>query len=200
MPEINQSPRFRRTPLKQQGVATVEFALVALIFFLLFFGIVEIARAMYICNTLQEVTRRAAALAVNTDFSNATAMQHVREQAIFRAAPGLLVFADPVTDQHIKIDYLQIPSNTTVPISITGALPSNPQENRVNCAINPNAANCIRLVRVRICSFGGNSDTCNPVPYKTLVSLVPFVFSLPSSTTIATVETLGMPPGIPCGC
>src|SRR5690606_27558718 len=121
---------------------------------------------MYLINTLQEVTRRAAAYAVNTDFSDGTAMQQVRERAIFRTSPGMLVFGDPVTDQHIKIDYMRIPSNTTMPVSIGSAMPESPQENRVNCAINQNATNCIRLVRVRICLPRGDSETCDPVPYR----------------------------------
>ena len=200
MPAINEFPIARRPPMKQQGVAAVEFAIVAMIFFVLFFGIVELARAMYICNTLQEVTRRAAALAVNTDFSDATAMQQVRERSIFRDSPGLLVFADPITDQNIKIDYLQIPATSSEPVSMGAALPSSPQVNRVNCATNPNATNCIRLVRVRICLPDGNSATCTPVPYKTLTSFIPLPFSLPFATTVAKVETFGMPPGMPCAC
>ncbi|MDT1883665.1 pilus assembly protein, partial [Acinetobacter baumannii] len=60
---------------RQQGVAAMEFSLVAIVFFLMFFGMLELTRAMYIVNTLQEVTRRAAALAANSDFSDAAAMR-----------------------------------------------------------------------------------------------------------------------------
>lgn len=197
MSAINRSHRLNPEPSKQHGVAAVEFTVVSMIFFLLFFGIVELARAMYLCNTLQEVTRRAAALAVNTDFSDATAMQEVRERAVSRNSPGLLALGDPITDQHVKIDYIHIPSNSTVPAPIAGALPANPQENRLNCARDLNAANCIRLVRVRICLSGGSSNACERVPYRALVSLIPFSFPLPISTTIATAETLGLPPGTP---
>jgi hypothetical protein len=35
------------------------------------------------------------------------------------------------------------------------------------------------------------------VPYQPLASFVPFSFGLPSATTIARAETLGMPPGVP---
>jgi len=184
----------------QRGVAAVEFGLVAIIFFLLFFGIVELARAMYVMNTLQEVTRRAAALAVNTDFSNGPAMQRVRERAIFRDSPGVLLLSDPVSDRHIRIDYLRIPSGAaTMPVPI-GTMPDSPQANRINCTSNPYATNCIRLVRVRICLPGGEPESCDPVPYRGLVALIPFAFPLPLSSTVATVETLGMPPGEPCGC
>src|SRR5438067_2296548 len=103
-----QSLRVPSTTRKERGVSAVEFALVAPVFLLFVFGIIEFARAMYICNTLQEVTRRAAASASTTDFSDSTAMQHVRERAVFRNSPGGLAFADPVTDEYLKIDYMSI--------------------------------------------------------------------------------------------
>ena len=53
----------RRT--SQAGTTAVEFAITSIFFFLLVFGILELARIMYVFNTLQEVTRRAAAAAVN---------------------------------------------------------------------------------------------------------------------------------------
>ena len=106
MSETNPSWQRLANRRKQHGVAAVEFSLVAILFFTLVFGIIEVARAMYICNTLQEVTRRAAALATNADFRNDATMQGVRERAIFRNSPGLLVFAEPITDQHINIDYM----------------------------------------------------------------------------------------------
>jgi hypothetical protein len=197
--------RVPATRTREQGVAAVEFALVAMLFFLLFFGIVEIARAMYICNTLQEVTRRAAALAATTDFSSATAMQRVREQAVFRESPGFLVFAQPVTDDHVKIDYMSIRKDgttlTMTPIP-TGSLPSSPTANYANCLKDPYGNDCIRLVRVRVCEPGGG-DACDPVPYQSLVSLVTMAFGLPQSTTIVNAETLGLPEGVPtdpCGC
>jgi hypothetical protein len=197
----NANIRLRR----EQGVAAVEFALVAVVFFLFVFGIVEIARAMYICNTLQEVTRRAAALAATADFSSATAMQHVREQAVFRASPGGLMFAQPVTDDYVKIDYLSIHkdgstlSMTPIP---TGSLPGSPAVNYANCLKDPYGSDCIRLVRVRVCQPDG-SDTCTPVPYQTLLSMIALTFGLPVSTTIVNAETLGLPEGLPpdpCGC
>ena len=183
-------------PTRQRGVAAVEFSVVAVIFFMLFFGIVDIIRALYICNILQEVTRRATALAVNTDFTDAAAMTRVRTLAVFRTTPGMLAFADPISDAHVKIDYLQIPA-TANPAPIGTGLPESPQQNRINCTSNPNAANCIQLVRVRICRPGGASDACDPVPYQTLASFIPFSFGLPTATTIARAETLGMPPGVP---
>jgi hypothetical protein len=195
--------RVRPRPRKERGVSAVEFALVAPVFFLVVLGIIEFARAMYICNTLQEVTRRAAAFAATTDFSDSTAMQHVRERAVFRNSPGLLAFADPVSDDHVKIDYMSIQKSgttlTMVPIS-AGSLPGSPAVNYANCLKDPYGSDCIRFVRVRVCTPDGSSS-CTPVPYKSLISLVPLPFNLPQSTTVVNAEALGMPEGTPpCGC
>lgn len=195
MSAINRSRPSLLERRKQQGVAAVEFSLIAILFFTLVFGIIEVARAMYICNTLQEVTRRAAALAANTDFSDQAAMQNVRERAIFRNDPGFLVFAEPITDQHINIDYMRVRRDGTALTMARipeGSLPSDAAGNIANCSRDPYGESCIRLVRVRVCQEG-SGETCTPVTYKTLVSLVPLPFGLPRSTTIANAETLGRP-------
>jgi hypothetical protein len=48
---------------RQKGLYIVEFALVAGLFFVLLFGIIEFARALFTWNTLTEATRRGARLA-----------------------------------------------------------------------------------------------------------------------------------------
>ena len=175
----------------------MEFALVAIVFFTVLFGMIELARAMYICNTLQEVTRRAAAAAVNTDFTIPGALSQVQQRAVFRSDRGMLAFADPVTDEHIRIDYMSIArtGNALQAQPIT-AMPSGPGDNRVNCAADPNGPSCIRLVRVRVCapSGSGGGAACGAVPYKTIVSLIAMPFALPTSTTIMPAETLGLAP------
>jgi hypothetical protein len=199
MQAIERRFHFRSSWRKQQGVAAVEFSLVAMAFFIVFFGVVELARAMYICNTLQEVTRRAAALAANTDFSNPAALQNVREQAVFRGSPGYLVFAEPVTDSHVKIDYMWIQRNgtsMTMEAIPSGSLPASPAANVANCMRDPYSQSCIRLVRVRVCQ-ADDGGVCTPLTYRTLVSLIPFPFSLPAATTIVNAETLGMAAGVP---
>lgn len=183
----------------QRGTAAVEFAAVAVVLFTLFFGVLEIARATLVCNTLQEVTRRAARLAAVTDFSDPAALQRVRERAVFRDDPGGLVFAEPVTDQHVKIDYLAIRESgsvlTMVPIP-TSQLPASPAANIANCLRDRYGGDCIRFVRVRIC-LADDDGGCNHVPYRSLFSFVVFGFMLPESTTIVNAETLGLPDGVP---
>jgi hypothetical protein len=56
---------------RQRGAAVVEFALVAMIFFMLLIGIFEFGRLMFTWNTAVEATRRGARLAVVCDMDNA---------------------------------------------------------------------------------------------------------------------------------
>ena len=60
-----------------RGAAAVEFALVSLVFFTLFFGLMEMARLMFYWNTAAEVTRLGARMAVVCD-PNATSIGAVR--------------------------------------------------------------------------------------------------------------------------
>ena len=48
----------------QQGMATVEFALVALVLFTMILGVIEIGRAFFVTSLLDEATRRGARVAV----------------------------------------------------------------------------------------------------------------------------------------
>lgn len=50
-------------PRRQRGLYTVEFAIVAGIFFVLLFGAFEVARLFWVLDTLTEVTRRGARVA-----------------------------------------------------------------------------------------------------------------------------------------
>jgi hypothetical protein len=61
---------YRPGPSRQRGAAVVEFALVAMIFFVLLIGIFEFGRVMFTWNTAVETTRRGARLAVVCDMDN----------------------------------------------------------------------------------------------------------------------------------
>ena len=179
----------------QQGAVAVEFGLVIVAFFIVVFGIIEIARLMFLFNTLQEVTRRAAAAAANTDFTNISRLNQVRQNAIFRSSAGGLVLMQELTDQSIRIDYLSVsrdPDGTLkmVPIQAS-SLPTSPAENRRGCLINPNSASCIRIVRARVCQ-SGISPGCEPMQFQSLVPLLNFSMPLTRATTLAKAQTLGI--------
>lgn len=189
-----------RPPKPSAGVAAVEFALLALGFFTLTLGIIEVTRMLYVFNTLQEVTRRAAAGAAVVYARNAEALSEVRHSAIFEADSGHLPLISTVTEESVRIDYMALTRDSLGAMTMTeipeSALPSCAGQNRQICTSNPNAPNCIRFVRARICD-PSNSGTCNAVRSDMLIPLVNLNLALHKATTIATAESLGYSPGDP---
>ncbi|OEZ63175.1 TadE family protein [Duganella sp. HH105] len=186
--------------MKTRGIVTVEFSLIALVFFTLLYVVMEVARAMYLLNTLQEVTRRAAAMAAVSDFSSASVMSQVRQSALLRTGPGTLTMGQPVSDAHVQIDYLALTragngALTLTPIP-TASLPACVARARLNCIADPNGASCIRFVRARVCTPNGNGG-CDALAYQTMVPLFSVAGALPVATTIAKAESLGLLPGSP---
>lgn len=183
---------------KQAGVAAVEFAMLAVIFFTFVFGIIEIARLLYVFNTLQEVTRRAAGAATSIYATDSDAIARVRQYAIFRDTPGGLILAPPVTDQHVRLEYLRF-DLSVIP---SGTLPANAAANRGLCMMNPRAANCIRFVQAQVCD-PAETGRCNPVRFQMLLPLIDLRMPLHKATTIAPIESFGyvpgtLPPSCPC--
>ncbi len=72
---------------KEKGASMVEFAIIALVFFMLLFGIIEFARALFTYNTLVEATRRGARVAAVCPITD-NAKTMVRQATIFNASPG----------------------------------------------------------------------------------------------------------------
>ena len=183
----------------QSGVAAVEFSLVAIIFFTIVFGILELARVEYLLNTLEEVTRRAAAAAANVNYTDPDAIKKVQAYAVFRDSPGPLVLGDPVTADNVKIDYLSV-SNVTWKLNHVSSPPACPAGNRLKCMTDPNSDTCIRFVRARVCASMDDAGNCTPMKY---VVVFPFLdltgIKVPPAETIVPVGSLGeTPSSIPC--
>ena len=185
---------------KQDGVAAVEFAVVAMLFFLIVFGIIEFCRAMYMYNTLAEVTRHAAAAAANISFNDKDGLDLARKRAVLDEDNGNLPFGSPITYRNVHIDYMYLPPKAfALQIIAAGSLPTCPVKNRVNCMSDPNGTSCIRAVQARICKEDSGSETCTPVDYESLIPLIKLPLLLPTSPTIVTAETLGYKTGdVPC--
>ena len=184
---------------RQAGTVAIEFALVAIAFFTVVFATLELARMEFLLNTLEEVTRRAAAAAANVDFRDATALQNVRADAVFRNSSGPLALGAPVTSENVKIDYLSVSRATWNPAHMS-SLPSCPARNRLNCITDPNADNCIRFVRARVCASMDGAGNCDTLPYQ---MMFPFFdlsgMKLPSAETIVPAGSLGATAGaMPC--
>lgn len=173
----------------------MEFALLVLIFFALVFGVLEIARLIYLFNTLQEVTRRAAVFAMNSPFDQ-SAQDNVRKQALFQDSNGNLVLGAPVTFEHLRLEYLSLSRNDGGPLLLqpVAPLPASPAANRLNCLADPYGANCIRYIRVQVCQPGPGN--CARVPYRTLFPLIDFsLVGLPRAQTFVPAQSLGYTAG-----
>lgn len=189
------SPRSFPRPRRQAGTAAIEFALVAMVFFTFVFGIIEVSRLLFVFNALQEVTRRAAEAAVNVYPRDTDGIAQLKQWAVFRSSPGELVLGSPVSDGHVRLDYLAY-DLSVIP---KGAWPSCAAQNRQICMANPQSSSCIRFVQVRICD-PAQADNCKRVVSRMLVPIVSLNVPLPRAETIAPVETLGYRAGTPpCG-
>lgn len=187
-----------RPKTAQRGVAAVEFALVAMPFILLMFGVMEFGRLLYLWNTVQEVTRNAARQAVVTDFTNTTAIAAIKRSAVFRTTDGPLPAAAELTNARVNIRYLNAAGDLPSP------MPLSPGDNISACLDSERVAECIRFVEV--CVSVGN--TCQP---DQSISFIPMIslfsqsgtyssdltgLKIPMSTVRMPAESLGFQPDI----
>ena len=194
-------PSRRRS--SQMGVATVEVAILIGFFFTVVCGTIEVARLLYVYNTLQEVTRRAAKELVNMEpaAADSSTILAARRRAIFQTSGDTLALAAPIGIDHVRVDYQSLVRDASGSLTrvATSPVPACAAENRRICLADPNDPSCIRFVRVRICEPDG-SNSCNAVSFNVLLPLVPLNIKLPISSTVATAESLGFVPGMNTSC
>jgi hypothetical protein len=150
---------------RQQGLATVEFAIVASLVLTMIFGVIEVARAYYVYSMLDDVARRGARLA---------AVCPVNDPAVPRLAiynnsgnAGNSPLVKDLTPEHVVIEYLDAGNNIV-------ATPANPA-----------SFVQIRYVRARIVGF----EHLAVLPWllgTTGIQMPEFVSTLPR-------ESLGIP-------
>jgi Flp pilus assembly protein TadG len=87
---------------RELGAATVEFAIVGALLFVLLFGAIEFGRAMFVANALAEGTRRGARVAAVCPVGDPRPAQ----VAIFADAGGNSLIAPGVTTANIEVSYL----------------------------------------------------------------------------------------------
>jgi Flp pilus assembly protein TadG len=176
----------RRAP--QRGTTAVEFAMVAVVFFLFLFGMIEMSRALYLWSTMTTVTNRAARAAAITSPTDAAAKDLLRQRAMFVTSAGQeMILGGGIKPGNLTIDYLQGDASTVI------ATPPCPADNVVNCLNDPNGATCVRFVRVRLCLAG---TSCSRVPYTPMVALPgldALRISMPYFTAVAPIEPLAIP-------
>jgi Flp pilus assembly protein TadG len=92
------------TPVRQRGVAAVEFAVVASLFFMVLFGAMEMGRLLWTWNAAVEATRLGARMAVVCDVGEPNIIARMQER---------LPYLQP---SNVTIDYLnpgQAPNTCT---------------------------------------------------------------------------------------
>jgi hypothetical protein len=189
------SPRAR----PQRGAATVEFALLAIVFFMVLLGIMEFGRLMYVWNTTQEVTRRAAREAVVRDFS-AAETSAIKRESIFQGGTSGTVYLPAgieITNTTVKIVYLTVDAGGNRVAIIAGNMPADPADNISACSDAGRVfITCIRFVQACIAV----DDTCvNSIPYQPMVLLlanlgIDLAINIPASSVVMPAESLGFAP------
>ena len=183
----------------QRGVAAVEFALIAVVFFMVLLGIMEFGRIMYIWNTAQEVTRRAAREAVVRDFSGAE-IALIQRDSIFQSGTSGTVSMPAgveITNTTVKISYQTVDAGGNRVAITAGNMPADPADNISACGDAARVfTSCIRFVQACIAV----DDTCAPsIPYQPMVVLlgnlgINLAINIPASTVVMPAESLGFAP------
>lgn len=112
--------------LRQHGLSTVEFALVAAVLFVLIFAVIEVGRAFFVAAALDEASRRGARMAV---------VCPINDPAIFQEAAFDNTVIPDLDASDISVEYLDG----------NGAIVGNPAD--------PAGFRLIRYVRVRVVGY-----------------------------------------------
>ena len=92
---------------RQKGIYTVEFAIVGAALFIIVFGAIEVARAMFAYNTIAEATRRGARVAA---VCSAADVATAKRAAVFSIAGADGSDASPIlnglTVSNVNVEYL----------------------------------------------------------------------------------------------
>ena len=182
------SRKFPRIKSRQRGATAVEFGIIAVVFFTIFFGIIEFGRFFYLYNTVQEVTRCAARAAAvtwkgnNDDWSGTT----IRQQCLFGADE--LVAGWEIHGVNVRLRALNLAGGV--------ADPDSKEENISSCTVDPAGDDCIRFVEASIVvedSCDDNGENCQPIRYQPMFGLMIPVsgVGIPNSTVRMPAESLG---------
>ncbi|MBI5608398.1 MAG: pilus assembly protein [Deltaproteobacteria bacterium] len=172
----------RRTNKLQRGAAALEFALVVGAFSALLTGVTEMGRYLYMWNTVQEVTRRAARFAVVQGFS-AGDVDAVQRYAVFHAGEGGKVTvpgAPQVASSQVRLRYLDANMNEVE------SMPADPDDNLAACLDASRQTTCIRYVEASVCRT--QASPCVPVEFDSIFGVA---LRIPPSSVVMAAESLG---------
>lgn len=141
-----------RTPTlkRQRGAAVVEFALVAIVFFMLLIGIIEMGRVLFTWNAMVEATRYGARVAVVCPPNDAAILSRMRQIMPSLTAANVSVAYSPsgcsvANCQQVSVSIQNVPVTTLIPVSaailmappFTTTLPRESMLNAIDGYPNP---------------------------------------------------------------
>ena len=134
----------------QRGAAAVEFALVAIVFFMLLIGILEMGRVLFTWNATAEATRYGARVAVVCGLNDAAILSRMQQIMPSLTAANVSVSYLPsgcsvANCQQVSVSVQNIPVTTLIPVSaatimvppFTTTLPRESMLNSIDGHSNP---------------------------------------------------------------
>jgi Flp pilus assembly protein TadG len=117
---MKRRPAFSHMQERQRGAAAVEFALVAIVFFMLLIGIVEMGRVLFTWNAAVEATRYGARVAVVCGLNDAAILSRMQKIMPALTATNVSVSYSPsgcsVADcQQVSVSIENVPVTTLIP-------------------------------------------------------------------------------------
>lgn len=102
---------------RQRGVAAVEFALVAALFFTLLIGIMEMGRVLFYWNSAAEATRLGARLAVVCDLNDTTIKTRMQTMLSILKTTDIQIVYEPASCTVANCDSVTVSIQPTVPVA-----------------------------------------------------------------------------------
>jgi Flp pilus assembly protein TadG len=156
---MKRQPDFRNSRERQRGAAAVEFALVAIVFFMLLIGVVEMGRVLFTWNAAAEATRYGARVAVVCGLKDAAILSRMQKiMPSLTAGKVSVCYADnfagcvppgddcsPSTCKQVSVSIVGVTVPTLIPISgtvlalppFTTTLPRESMLNAIDGYANP---------------------------------------------------------------
>lgn len=172
--------RTQALPLRmkhQNGAAIVEFAIIGALLFALVLAIFEFGRAMFLYDTMQEISRRGARSATVRWVSDTAT---IKNDALFGATtlPG----GPEITSANVFIRYLRANGvdEVTTP-------PADAGDNMAACNDITRTAECITYVEVSVRNVQYTPLILKPASITTSQN----TYAMPQATTVVYAESLG---------
>lgn len=111
----------KRSGHKQKGAAAVEFALIAMVFFILLIGVLEMGRVLFTWNAAAEATRFGARVAAVCDMNDAAILSRMQQIMPNLAAANVSVAYLPSgcttsNCQQVKVSISNFQVTTHIPV------------------------------------------------------------------------------------